>query len=278
MADEDIQKKDTDVLKNEQEEKKNVVDEKKAALEARASDDGWRPLEKWVEEGNDPEEWRDARSFLDRGELLSKISSQSKELKEVRKALKMMEEHNLKLADVEYKKALETLRKEKKAALDAGDADRVVKVEDDIDTLKDAHAERKALAQREAVKDANTIHPEFAAWVEKNSWYAQNSAMRGAADKIGMDYAQANPGAAPSEVLKHVEREMRKEFPSKFGNPNRDRPSVVETSSSRTSSRPATKDDYAMSEQEEKVFKTLHAQDPKFWTREKYIADLKKLG
>jgi len=34
-------------------------------------------------------------------------------------------------------------------------------------------------------------------------------------------------------------------------------------------------DKYEMSEQEEKVFKTLHAQDPKFWTREKYVADLK---
>ena len=53
---------------------------------------GWRPKEEWEGE---PEKWRDAKEFVERGELYGKIDSVGRELKETRKALKMLQEHHI---------------------------------------------------------------------------------------------------------------------------------------------------------------------------------------
>jgi len=67
--------------------------------EDQAREQGWRPKEEY--EG-DPEKWRPAKEFVERGELFGKIDHMGKELKETRKALKMLQEHHSKVKETEY--------------------------------------------------------------------------------------------------------------------------------------------------------------------------------
>jgi len=57
--------------------------------ESEAREQGWKPQDEY--EG-DPNKWRPAKEFVERGELFGKIDSLGKELKETRKALKMLQE------------------------------------------------------------------------------------------------------------------------------------------------------------------------------------------
>jgi hypothetical protein len=194
--------------------------------EQRAVDQGWQPLEEWKAAGHDEAEWRDARSFLDRGELLNRISSQSKEMKELRKALKTFEQHNKELAQAKFQEKLSTLKTAKKDALENGDAARVVELDEQIDLVRDGLAASKAEVVQEAI--APEVPPEFQRWVDRNTWYGQNNEMREFADQVGTAYARSNRDKTPVEVLKYVETRVKKAYPESFSNTARQSPSTVE--------------------------------------------------
>lgn len=258
-----------------QEASSSVVSEKEIQekVESKAREGGWRPLDEW---DGDPADWRDARAFLDRGELLNKISTTNRENKELRKAFKLLQEHNLKASQAAYEKALSDLKAKRVEAMRDNEPEKAIAIEEQIDAVKDSIAEVKATVAREqaTTQEAEQINPVFAGWVEKNSWYGQDTELREFADDTGRAYAKANPGKAPEDVLKYVSERVRKAYPEKFTNPNRERGGGVEAPR-RSGSGSSKVADYEMTAEEEKVFKTLHAQDPKFWTKEKYVADLK---
>ena len=60
--------------------------------EEQAREQGWRPKEEF---DGDESKWRPAKEFVERGELFGKIDSLGKELKDTKKALKMLQEHHL---------------------------------------------------------------------------------------------------------------------------------------------------------------------------------------
>lgn len=195
-----------------------------SAVEKQAMEQGWRPQDEW---DGDPAEWRDARSFLDRGELLTRISQQSKEMKRLRETLKAFEAHNKQLAETKFTEKLNSLKVEKKEALEAGDAARVVELDEQIDLVKDSLAENKAstIVTDEAAPE---VHPAFTQWVEKNNWYAQNAEMRAFADEIGTAHAKTNRDKTPQEVLKWVENRVKMTYKDHFLNSNRETPNRVE--------------------------------------------------
>lgn len=222
-------------------------------VERKAMEQGWRPLDEW---DGDPSEWRDARTFLDRGELLERISSQSRKLKEVQSAMKLMEEHNRKLAEAAAKEQLDELRARKKEALENNDAEAVVQLDEQIDDARDTISELKT--QKVEVADASAPHPQFVSWVERNSWYAQDAEMRDFADSVGHTYAKRNVGLEPAKVLEYVEKQVKRAYAEKFTNVNRERPAMVETGGGQrkqTAAKP--KEDVSLSEDEANVMRTL---------------------
>lgn len=229
--------------------------------EQKALEQGWVPKEDWSGEGK----WRDAESFLDRGELFGKIDAQNREIKSTRQALQALQQHYAKMSEVEYKRALETLKKEKKEALLENDADAVLDADEKIAALREGV--RQAPVQQ--VVD-NTPHPEFQAWVNKNSWYTSSTVMAAAADQLGRELAAQ--GKSPSEVLREVEKEIKKEFAHKFTNPNRDKAGAVEGTSSSGGGGRAER--VQLTEVEEQVMKKLVGAG--VLTKEAYIADIRK--
>jgi len=192
------------------------------SVEDSAREQGWVPQEEWEGE---PEDWVAAKEFVFRGELMNRIKKQSSELRNVhgevnhlKDAIKTLGEHNKKIGEVQYKKALANLRKEKASAIVNEDPEKVAEIEDEIDSLKELRSEaaKEETVQKETGRPE--IPPEIVEWLGKpeSNWYHRDPILRGSADAIGAEYVRANPESSPQDLIKFVEREIRKEFPHKF--------------------------------------------------------------
>ena len=168
-----------------------------SAAEQKAMEAGWVPKDQW--EG-DPDSWRPAKEFLDRGELFKKIEDQKRSIHDMKRALDDLCSHHAKVRETEYTRALQTLKAQKKTALEEGDAEAVIRIDDQIDLVKDE--QQKLRAMPEPVQEAEPTNPIFANWVDKNRWYETSQPMRAYADALGRDLA--SQGFSPTEVLNVV--------------------------------------------------------------------------
>lgn len=237
-------------------------------MEIKAIEQGWIPKEEF--DGDDTE-FIDAPEFVRRGELFGKIEKQSKELKAVRQALDAFRQHHSKVKEMEYERALKTLKEARREATATGDHERALALEDKIDEVK---AEKETISresQATQVQEDDSYTPQFENWVARNEWYETNKVMRKAADALGKDFY--NEGHSPEEVLKLVEKEIRKEFAHKFAGPGTQRKtSAVEGS---TRGAPA-RDDLAMTPDEIDIMRKIVAVTPGY-TEADYKKELKAL-
>ena len=240
------------------------VEVKVDPYEEQARSQGWKPKEEY--EG-DPEKWRPAKEFSERGELFGKIDTMGRELKETRKALKMLQEHHSKVKETEYNNALRELKSLQKKHLEDGNSDGYLET---TELLTDLKAEQKA---REVVQQntPNTPDPRFVEWAGENKWYQADPEMRSFADSIGLGYAQQNPNLDPEEVLMYVTTQVKSRFKEKFVNPNRAKPSSVEGASTPASK----KGSFEMSEEERKTMNTFVRAG--VMSKDDYINELKKM-
>ena len=234
-------------------------------VEVKAMEMGWRPKSEF---SGAEEDFVDAKEFIGRAPLFERIDHQNKQIKNVQKALEMFKQHYDKVQETEYNRALATLKEQRKEALKEGDADRfdhldteITRVESDVQKLKET--------QGAPLVKEEVVHPEFQSWVARNPWYNQTQYMRAFADTAGSEFAAQ--GASPSEVLKKVEQAVRKEFPHKFSNPNKE--SAPDVDAGRGNSRRGV--EMKLTDQERRIMDTLVRTGQ--MTEEKYLSDLKKI-
>lgn len=232
-------------------------------IEERAAAMGWQK----DFDGN-PDDFIDAKEFIRRKPLFDKIEGQKRELKEVQKALKLLQTHHENVKVVEYQRAIEALKVEKKQALERGDADRLIEIDDRIADYK---AEEKAA--KVAANKPQEVDPKFVAWVDQNRWYANDGELRSVADEVGLAHSRANPHKTPEEVLEYVVSRVKKLYPDKFRNTNKDRPSTVEGSSTTTPTRKQA--DFELTDEERKAMNTFIRAGA--MTKEQYILDVKRM-
>ena len=217
-------------------------------LEQQAMDQGWMPKEKWVESGKPEGEHRSAKEFIDRTDLYKRIEHLNRDNKDLRKAMTDLMEHNKRMDQVAYNRAMDSLRSAKKQALEDGDADRVVEIDDQLLDLKTA--QRQAPAQQQPAQE---IHPEFKDWVDRNTWYNKNAELRSDADTAGIAFKRNNPHASPAEVLDYVEKFIRKANPEMFQTKKAAPPSPE--SSDRSANKPSPKASVSLTEDESRAMK-----------------------
>ena len=184
-------------------------------FESSAREQGWVSKEEWVAGGKDEAEWRPAREFVERGELYKSIHSTKRELKQAQQALTALQKHHQYVFEKAHRQALDDLKREKRQAMRNEDIATVADIDEKIEELQAKHEEERNQIQPVPVQP--TVPPEFSTWVERNTWYERDSELREFADATGIVFAQKNPGIAPSEVLRHVEEKIKKQFPDKFG-------------------------------------------------------------
>jgi hypothetical protein len=237
-------------------------------IELRAQEAGWVPKEEYLKRPDAEEhKWVEAGEFLRRGELFKKIEDQNKQLKDVKNALAELKKLHGQVKEVEYKRALETLREQKKAALVDGDADAVIAVDDKIAAVREQMLEEKK-APAQDVNDGSE-HPQFVAWKDRNNWYNTSEPMRAYADTLGVRLARS--GMSQEEVLRQVEIEVKKEFPHKFQNPNQRRAGTVEAGDNRST--PTSK--FQLTAEERKTMNTFVRTG--VMTEKEYIEKLKEV-
>lgn len=236
--------------------------------ESEAREQGWKPQDEY--EG-DPNKWRPAKEFVERGELFGKIDSLGKELKDTKKALKMLQEHHSKVKETEYNRAVTELKTLQKKHLEEGNSDEYLKTTELLTDLKAEQKAREVLGRQQAEAAKNQVDPRFVQWQEKNTWYNKDQDMRQFADTLGLGYAQANPGMDPDDVLEYVSKQVKLAFRDKFENPNRTKPSAVEGSSNAT----PKKDEVQLSDDERRVMNTFVRQG--IMTKDEYIAQVKAM-
>jgi len=136
------------------------------------------------------------------------IQDQKKQLSELGSSVAELKIHNERVYKAEVsrlKGELDTLKKEKRLAIEDGDADKVDELDEQIDGLKEAMAAPKPEAQ-------SGDNSAFDAWIVNNSWYDSDPEMAQYADAI----ADQNPGAPYERVLSLAERKVKEMFPDRF--------------------------------------------------------------
>lgn len=251
-------------------------------IEEQASDRGWSPEKEW--EG-DKDQWVDASTFVRQGELMDRISTQTKQLKsqsseigDLKVAMQSLAETNKKIAENEYEKAIRDLKSQKTKALEDYDTSTIVEIDEQIASLRDAKKESEQLPPQ---KPANITHPDVVEWIDKNAWYESDVIMRGAADSLAAEYINLNPSLKddPKSTLDYVERELKKEFPHKFNSRKRPSATLDSDDSSVTKTKSSKKTKYTerhLTAEQKKVVQTIVATG--IMTKQEYIDQLGELG
>jgi hypothetical protein len=233
--------------------------------ETHAREQGWVSKEEWT---GDPDKWRPAREFNERGELFGKIDGMGRELKETKKALRMLQEHHTKVKESEYNRAVQELKTLQKKHLEEGNSDGYLETSE---LLTDLKAEQKAREVTAEVQQSQP-HPAFVQWTKSNRWYNADVEMHDYADAVGLRYAQANPELDPHEVLEHVSKQVRNRFKERFVNPNREKPSVVEGANNTGSPK---KSSFQLTDDERRVMHSFVKTG--VMSEKEYIDEVKKL-
>lgn len=211
----DIKQQAQDIVQDEE----GVVEQRQYSDdETKAMDHGWVPKDQWK---GPEDEWIPAKVFNMRGEFFSRIARDKQTINELKQSLDALVDHNRKIEEVTYKRALEDLKREKRAALEVGDPEAVMRIDDEIDELKDsADKQKREFEQKIQVARQSTVPVEFEQWHSDNQWYQVDAELTGYADGVGRQLAiQAQQSGRPvdwSKFYQEVSRKVRQKFPEKF--------------------------------------------------------------
>lgn len=205
--------------------------------EAEARKEGWVSEDEWVEAGKPAASWKPAKDFYDAGQTIlpivqAKLRREQQERERIEGRMKKLEaqnESNLKMQREAWEKEL---KKQRATAIRDGDGEKVNKIDDDLQKLREAPR-----AAEYEDPDAKAALHEF---MERNTWYSTDEDMQVFADAHAHKLRQQNPNMGGREILNRVEAKVNSVFKPKT---NQRQAPVVE-SSTRSAPKPSKKKDY----------------------------------
>jgi len=243
-------------------------------IEVKAREMGWRGKDEWQ---GDEEDFIDAKEFVRRKPLFDKIDELSRSVKNVKAGYDALIEHNGKLKDAEFKRAVDYLKNSRRQALIDGETEDALKYEDQIAEVE--KTQQAYVQEQETLKSHTNGQDQiqeaqraFASWRDKNPWYKTDEAMTVFADSLGKKYV--SEGMSPEEVLKKIGVQIRNEFPHKFKNPMRDKPGAVENS--QKAAKGGDSVESSMTEAEKRIMNTILRSTSKL-TKAQYLEQYKAI-
>ena len=219
----------------------NVENVEPNESEVKARRLGWVPQEEF--KGN-PEQWRDADAFLQRGEeihgylkadldrLHTTLTAKDRELTEIRQTMEEFRKFHNETEARAYKRAIEELKQLKVTAIEQGDGGKVVEIDEQIDQLKEAQKK----PTQEPTKNPSQVNQEYLDWLPSNRWYDEDKELQELADDFGEIVKKNNPNLVGKAFLEEVTKKVKKAAPDKFENPARSMSSVGTSSDNRAAS------------------------------------------
>lgn len=272
MTTENLNKEDE--VKDEEVKNEETIQETKpapSATELAAREAGWVTKDEWVAQGKNPEDWRSAKEYQERGELFDEIHNLKESDKKTKAAFKALLEHHRKVYETATKEALAKLKAEKKEALENHDIDRVFAIDEEIESVRTKEVDVPKIDLPEPEVGPTVT---FKKWHKENKWYSLNDEEDDVsrwADQVGLAYRRKNPNSSEEEFLAHVESKVAKRFPEVFENKNATRVSEVNP---KQDNKP-TNDTFKLNDEEEKVCKMLVESGT--MTRKQYVEEIKKV-
>lgn len=173
-------------------------------VEAQAYEMGWRP--KTEHKGDQP--WIGAEEFIGRKPLYDGLSKANKRVKSLEDKIQKLLDHNSKIEQAQYEKAMRELTREHRQAVREGR-------DDDADAIEEK--QRQLEADQKPQED--NFPPEFLAWRDENEWYTTDPELQQFADSIAPGMKQSHPNLGPKEFFELVGNTVQKAFPDKFDPP-----------------------------------------------------------
>src|SRR3972149_6385261 len=184
---------------------------------------GWVPQDDFK---GDPEQWRDAATFLQRGKEINgflrkdlekiqkTLQQRDHDVQEMRETLNEFREfHNASMVQAK-KTVIDELKKEKVIAIEQGDGEKVLELEDKIEQVKEAAATKPALEN----KTPNENDKEFYGWLKENQWYITNQELAPASVEFGAVAQLEDQDLRGRKFLDLVTEKVKEAFPEKVEN------------------------------------------------------------
>lgn len=186
-------------------------------VEQHARSLGWKPKEEF--EGN-PDEWRSAREFVERGEMIGKLRAQDRQIRQLEEGIKHIATQNQRAYANGYDNAIKELKVQRREAIAEGDAVKADELEQRIEEVKEEKQRAVQLAGQ-PIKHTQAPTPEFQQWIVHNPWYEIDE-MAAWADAAAKKYVKAKGNDVNHvEVLDYIHNKVRQEFPEKFTQPKK---------------------------------------------------------
>lgn len=253
-----------DEIKDEEVIEVEVVAEEPAEkevseVEAKAIKLGWTPLEKFK---GDPEKWRDATEFVERGEnmvpiLRATVKRQEKKIEDLDKAMREFAEYHTKAEAAAYTRALKTLKEKQVEAVAVGDIESFEKIDKEIDSLN-----KVTVPTPKPQNNAND--PVYVEWANRNRWVNTDKELLAYAEIQGK-FLRETTSLTGADFLDAVAKEVKQRFPAKFSNPRRDAAPAVEAATASAKGGGKTFTDMPKEERDacERMAKNAYSDKPK---------------
>jgi hypothetical protein len=202
--------------------------------EDEAREMGWVPEEEWK---GDKAQWRGAEEFVNRGEkivpiLKDRLGKTEERLSKTEEDLQMViklnrEEVNrarqegYEKAKAKYNKDLQELQVEEIEAVSEADTKKYAEIQQKKAQLKEPEKPAEEPTQTEP-------SPVFKEWHKKNPWYEKDEVLTRYSMALVPDIRNQHPEYNEEQFFAEIDRVLRKDFPDKFKNPNREKDGGVE--------------------------------------------------
>jgi hypothetical protein len=211
---------------------------------ARARKMGWTPKDEFR---GDPDKWRDAREFLERGDNMLPIMRErqgklERRIEELESTLKEFGEYHKKVHKNAYEKALAEIKDEQRAAVEDGDIERFDAAEKKLEDLESSSPGDPPPASPGRTPPPGMPTPEMVKkWEADNSWYGKDKELSAYADAQGAYLREARPELEGQDWLNEITEEVQRRFPEKFQNERRQKPGPVDPGGDPASGSPSGK-------------------------------------
>jgi hypothetical protein len=213
------------------------------AVEKEARLFGWVPKEEFRGSETD---WVDAEAFVKRGKeinpilrknneiLMKKLDDKAKEIDEIKASVeefKKFQKEAYERKQIEYELQISELKAQKKTAIAEGDGDRVVAIDDQLDTIKEAQREAKAESKEPPPQAAapQQVDPEIGLWLERNTWFNQDVEMTEVSNALGASLRRQFPTLSGRAFLDKLDERIAQYFPEKTTLGKKQRGSAVDS-------------------------------------------------
>ena len=195
---------------------------------------GWVPKEEFRGSETD---WVDADVFVKRGKeinpilrknnelLMKKLDEKAKEIDSIKASVeefKKFQKESFERKSAEYEVQIAQLKTQKREAIAAGDGDKVVDIDDQIDSLKEAQKEAKKEAEKKPEEPKQTEaqvsvpdDPELQSWLGRNQWFGEDLEMTDVANGLGSTVRKQFPHLTGRAFLDKLDEKIVEYFPHK---------------------------------------------------------------